>query len=159
MAIYKFGIVRTDIGRLLPKIAFANDSTPTSAQADDIIDDHAADINGFLIGMGVDVVGLDAQPTVPMYRMAGRYILLRFAADVVRMRNQNSNTAADEWDRQASELMDRLRKLPGDMGPTRPTGTTSPNILHSNANYPGEISAKILASNSRLAVNANTDKM
>jgi hypothetical protein len=159
MAIYKFGIVRTDIGRLLPKIAFASDSTPTSTQADDIIDDHAADINGFLIGMGVDVQGLDAQPTVPMYRMAGRYILLRFAADVIRMRNQNSNTAADEWDRQASELMDRLRKLPGDMGPTRPTGTTSPNILHSNANYPGEISAKILASNSRLAVNANTDKM
>lgn len=159
MAIYKFGIVRTDIGRLLPKIAFAADSTPTSTQADDIIDDHAADINGFLIGMGVDVQGLDAQPTVPMYRMAGRYILLRFAADVIRMRNQNSNTAADEWDRQASELMDRLRKLPGDMGPTRPTGTTSPNILHSNANYPGEISAKILASNSRLAVNANTDKM
>jgi hypothetical protein len=159
MAIYKFGIVRTDIGRLLPKIAFATDSTPTSTQADDIIDDHAADINGFLIGMGVDVQGLDAQPTVPMYRMAGRYILLRFAADVIRMRNQNSNTAADEWDRQASELMDRLRKLPGDMGPTRPTGTTSPNILHSNANYPGEISAKILASNSRLAVNANTDKM
>lgn len=159
MAIYKFGIVRTDLGRLLPKVAFANDSTPTSAQADDIIDDHAADINGFLIGMGVDVQGLDAQPTVPMYRMAGRYILLRFAADVVRMRNQNSNTAADEWDRQAAELRDRLREMPADMGPTRPTGTTSPNILHSNANYQAEISFKSINSGSRLAVNANTDKM
>ena len=159
MAIYKFGIVRTDLGRLLPKIAFANDSTPTSTQADDIIDDHAADINGFLIGMGVDVQGLDAQPTVPMYRMAGRYILLKLAADVIRMRNQNSNTAADEWDRQAADLRDRLRNMPADMGPTRPNGTTSPNILHSNANYPAEISLKILNSNSRLAVNANTDKM
>ena len=34
MAIYTFGVVRTDIGRLLPKIAFAADSTPTSDQAD-----------------------------------------------------------------------------------------------------------------------------
>ena len=40
MAIYTFGIVRADLGRLLPKIAFANDSTPTSAQADSIIEDH-----------------------------------------------------------------------------------------------------------------------
>lgn len=159
MAIYKFGIVRTDIGRLLPKIAFTNDSTPTSAQADAIIDDHAADINGFLIGMGVDVVGLDAQPTVPMYRMAGRYILLKFAADVIRMRNQNSNTAADEWDKQAEDLMERLRRLPGDMGSTRPVSKTSPNILHSNANYTAEISLKSINSGSRLAVNANTDKM
>jgi hypothetical protein len=91
--------------------------------------------------------------------MAGRYILLKLAADVVRMRNQNSNTAADEWDKQAYDLMDRLRKLPGDMGPTRPTGTTAPNILHSNADYTAEISFKSINSGSRLAVNANTDKM
>jgi hypothetical protein len=159
MAIYTFGIVRTDIGRLLPKIAFANDSTPTSAQADSIIEDHAAEINGFLEGMGVSPQGLNAQTTMPMYRMAGRYILLKLAADVVRMRNQNSNTAADEWDKQAYDLMDRLRKLPGDMGSTRPVGTSSPNILHSNADYKAEISTKILNSGSRLAVNANTDKM
>jgi len=159
MAIYTFGIVRADLGRLLPKIAFANDSTPTSAQADSIIEDHAADINGFLVGMGVSPQGLDAQPTVPMYRMAGRYILLKFAADVVRMRNQNSNTAADEWDKQAYDLMERLRKLPGDMGPTRPVGSGAPNILHSNADYVSEISLKSINSGSRLAVNANTDKM
>ena len=159
MAIYTFGIVRTDIGRLLPKIAFANDSTPTSAQADSIIEDHAAEINGFFEGMGVSPQGLDAQPTMPMYRMAGRYILLKLAADVVRMRNQNSNTAADEWDKQAYDLMDRLRKLPGDMGTTRPIGTSSPNILHSNADYVAEITLKTLNSGSRLAVNANTDKM
>jgi hypothetical protein len=159
MAIYTFGIVRTDIGRLLPKIAFANDSTPTSAQADSIIEDHAAEINGFLEGMGVSPQGLDAQPTMPMYRMAGRYILLKLAADVVRMRNQNSNTAADEWDKQAYDLMDRLRKLPGDMGTTRPIGTSAPNILHSNADYGAEITLKTLNSGSRLAVNANTDKM
>jgi hypothetical protein len=159
MAIYTFGIVRTDIGRLLPKIAFANDSTPTSAQADSIIEDHAAEINGFLEGMGVSPQGLNAQPTMPMYRMAGRYILLKLAADVVRMRNQNSNTAADEWDKQAYDLMDRLRKLPGDMGSTRPVGTSSPNILHSNADYTAEITLKTLNSGSRLAVNANTDKM
>jgi hypothetical protein len=159
MAIYTFGIVRTDIGRLLPKIAFANDSTPTSAQADSIIEDHAAEINGFLEGMGVSPQGLDAQPTMPMYRMAGRYILLKLAADVVRMRNQNSNTAADEWDKQAYDLMDRLRKLPGDMGTTRPIGTSAPNILHSNADYVAEITLKTLNSGSRLAVNANTDKM
>ena len=159
MAIYTFGIVRADIGRLLPKIAFANDSTPTSAQADSIIEDHAAEINGFLEGMGVSPQGLNAQPTMPMYRMAGRYILLKLAADVVRMRNQNSNTAADEWDKQAYDLMDRLRKLPGDMGSTRPVGTSSPNILHSNADYTAEITLKTLNSGSRLAVNANTDKM
>jgi hypothetical protein len=94
-----------------------------------------------------------------MYRMAGRYILLKLAADVVRMRNQNSNTAADEWDKQAYDLMDRLRKLPGDMGTTRPIGTSAPNILHSNADYTAEITLKTLNSGSRLAVNANTDKM
>ena len=159
MAIYTFGIVRTDIGRLLPKIAFANDSTPTSAQADSIIEDHAAEINGFLEGMGVSPAALDAQPTIPMYRMAGRYILLKFAADIVRMRNQNSNTAADGWDQQANDLMDRLRKLPGDMGQTRPTGTSAPNILHSNADYAAEIKVKSINSGSRLAANATTDSM
>ncbi len=159
MAIFTFGVVRTDIGRLLPKVAFANDSTPTSTQADEIITDHAAELNGFLVGMGVDVQGLDAQPTAPMYRMCQRYILLKFAADVVRMRNQNSNTAADEWDKQAYDLMDRLRKLPGDMGNTRPTGINSPNILHTNATYPSQIAAATILSGSRLAVNANTDKM
>jgi hypothetical protein len=55
--------------------------------------------------------------------------------------------------------MDRLRKLPGDMGTTRPTGTSAPNILHSNADYVAEITLKTLNSGSRLAVNANTDKM
>jgi hypothetical protein len=159
MAIYTFGIVRTDIGRLLPKIAFANDSTPTSAQADSIIEDHAAEINGFLEGMGVSPQGLDAQPTMPMYRMAGRYILLKLAADVVRMRNQNSNTAADEWDKQAYDLMDRLRKLPQDLGETRPTGINSPNILHTNADYPQQIYNASIASGSRLAINAINDKM
>jgi len=159
MAIYTFGIIAADIGRLLPKIAFAVDSTPTSIQANSIIDDHAAEINGFLEGMGVSPAALDAQPTIPMYRMAGRYILLKFAADIVRMRNQNSNTAADEWDKQAYDLMDRLRKLPGDMGQTRPTGTSAPNILHSNADYTAEISVKSINSGSRLAANATTDSM
>lgn len=159
MAIYTFGVVRTDIGRLLPKIAWSLTSTPTQTQADEIIIDHAAVLNGFLVGMGVDVQGLDAQPTTPMYRMCQRYIILRLAADVERARNQNSNTAADEWDNQATDIMDRLRKLPGDMGSTRPVGVRSPNIFHSNANYPAEITAKIYASNSRLARNANTDKM
>jgi len=159
MAIYTFGIIAADVGRLLPKIAFAVDSTSTSAQANSIIDDHAAEINGFLEGMGVSPAALDAQPTIPMYRMAGRYILLKFAADIVRMRNQNSNTAADGWDQQANDLMDRLRKLPGDMGQTRPTGTSAPNILHSNADYTAEISVKSINSGSRLAANATTDSM
>lgn len=159
MEIFTFGVVRTDIGRYLPRIAFAADSAPTEDQADAIIEDHAADLCAFLYGMGVNVADLDLHPEYALYRSCQRYILLRFAAQVIRLRNQNAQTMADTLDAQAAEVMDRLRKLPQDMGAQRPVSIHSPNILHSNADYPEIINAKIRASGSRLALNAQTDKM
>lgn len=156
---YTFGVVRSDIGRYLPRIAFDATSAPTETEADAIIDDHAADLCAFLYGMGVSVEGINNQPTSAMYRTCQRYILLRFAAQVARMRNQNSQTMADKLDEDASALMERLRSIPQDMGSTRPVGSTAPNIMHSNADYPGEIYAKSINSGSRLAINAAVDKM
>lgn len=94
-----------------------------------------------------------------MYRQCQRYILLRFAAQVIRARSQNSQTMADRLDDEADALMKRLREIPQDMGSTRPVSSVSPNIMHSNADYPGEIYAKSILSQSRLAINAAVDKM
>ena len=157
--VYLFGVVRSDIGRYLPRIAFSTETQPTAAEADEVITDHAADLCAFLYGMGVDVQSLAADPTSALYRLCQQFILLRFAAQVMRGRNQNDTTAADAWDGKADGLLERLRKLPQDMGADRPTGANSPNILHSNATYAGEIYVKQLNSNSRLAINAAVDKM
>lgn len=157
--IYLFGVVRSDIGRLLPRIAFTTETAPTATEADEIITDHAADLCAFLYGMGVNVASLDAAPTSALYRTCQRFILLRFAAQVMRMRNQNDQTAADAWDGQADGILERLRKLPQDMGAERPVGANSPNILHSNATYAAELYVKQLNSQSRLAINAAVDKM
>ena len=156
---YTFGVVPADIGRYVPRFAFDTTSAPTQTQAEDIIKDHAADLCAFLYGMGVGVQAVNNNPTLAMYRTAQRYILLRFSAQAARLRNQNNQTLADELDVQADALIDRLRKIPQDMGSTRPVSVTSANIMHSNADYPGDIYRASITSGSRLAINAAVDKM
>ena len=156
---YTFGVVPADIGRYVPRFAFDTTSAPTLLQAADIIDDHAADLCAFLYGMGVDPQGINGNPTLALYRTCQRYILLRLSAQAVRLRNQNGQTLADNLDEQADGIIDRLRKIPQDLGSSRPVSVTSANLFHSNADYPGDIYAKSILSQSRLAINAAVDKM
>ena len=156
---YTFGVVPADIGRYVPRFAFDTTSAPTLLQAADIIDDHAADLCAFLYGMGVAVQALNNNPTLAMYRTCQRYILLRFSAQAARLRTQNNVTLADALDEQADALMKRLREIPQDLGSTRPISATSANIMHSNADYPGDIYRASIKSGSRLAINAAVDKM
>jgi hypothetical protein len=156
---YTFGVVPADVGRYVPRFAYDTTSAPTLLQAADIIDDHAADLCAFLYGMGVAVQALNNNPTLAMYRTAQRYIILRLSAQVMRLRNQNSQTMADRLDEEADAVMKRLREIPQDMGSTRPVSVTSANILHSNADYPGDIYRASITSGSRLAINAAVDKM
>ena len=156
---YTFGVVPADVGRYVPRFAYDTTSAPTLTQAQDIIDDHAADLCAFLYGMGVAVQALNNNPTLAMYRTAQRYIILRLSAQVMRLRNQNSQTMADRLDEEADAVMKRLREIPQDMGSTRPVSVTSANILHSNADYPGDIYRASITSGSRLAINAQVDKM
>ena len=154
-----FQVVPADIGRYLPRIAFSATTQPTDTQAVEIINDHAADLCGFLIGMGVNIPTLAADSGATMYRNCQKYILLRFAAQVLRARQQNSDTMADRLDDEAKQVWDRLRVHVQDMAKTRPNGLFSPNILRSNANYQQELTNKQLNSGSRLATNAAVDKM
>jgi len=156
---YTFGVVPADVGRYVPRFAYDTTSAPTLTQAQDIIDDHAADLCAFLYGMGVAVQALNNNPTLAMYRTAQRYIILRLSAQVLRLRNQNSQTMADRLDEEADAVMKRLREIPQDMGSTRPVSVTSANIMHSNADYPGDIYRASIQSGSRLAINAAVDKM
>jgi len=157
--VYLFGVVKADIGRYLPRIAFDTETAPTALEADEIVIDHAADLCAYLYGMGVNVESLAVATTSALYRTCQRFIILRLAAQVMRMRNQNDTTAAEAWDGEADRIIERLRKLPQDMGAERPTGVNSPNILHSNATYAAELYAKQMNSQSRLAINAAQDKM
>lgn len=157
--IYTFNVLPADIGRLLPLIAFSTNTAPTLLEAEDIILDHAAELCAFLTGMGVGIQAVNDHPEYAMHRICQRYILLRFAAQVIRLRNQNSQTMADRLDEQADRLKDTMRSQPADMGASRPTSTTSPNILHSNADYPLEIYTKSINSRSRVAINAAVDRM
>lgn len=154
-----FGVVPADIGRYLPRVAFSATTQPTDTQALAIIEDHAADLCGFLIGMGVSISTLSADTGATMYRNCQKYILLRFAAQVLRARQQNSDTMADRLDDEAKEQWDRLRVHVQDMAKTRPNGLFSPNILRSNANYQQQLTNQQLNSGSRLATNAAVDKM
>ena len=154
-----FGVVPADIGRYLPRIAFSATTQPTDTQADAIIIDHAADLCGFLIGMGVSITTLAADSGATMYRNCQKYILLRFSAQVLRSRQQNSDTMADRLDDEAKQVWDRLRVHVQDMAMTRPNGLFSPNILRSNANYQQTLTNNQLNSGSRLSVNAAVDKM
>ena len=156
---YTFGVVPADVGRYVPRFAYDTTSAPTLLQAADIIDDHAADLCAFLYGMGVSVQALNNNPTLAMYRTAQRYIILRLSAQVMRLRSQNSQTMADKLDEEADAVMKRIREIPQDMGSTRPVSVTSANILHSNADYPGDIYRASIQSGSRLAINAQVDKM
>ena len=157
--IFTFDVVPADIGRLLPRIVFSTDTAPTSLQADDIILDWGAELSAFLSGMGVAVQAVNDHPTYALYRVCQRYILLRFAAQVIRLRNQNDQTMADRLDAQADGLKDVLRKTPADMGAQRPNGPNSPNILRSNVTYSEAIYVKSLNSRSRVAINAAVDRM
>lgn len=154
-----FGVLPADIGRYLPRIAFSPTTQPTDTQAVDIIDDHAADLCGFLIGLGVNITTLAADSGATMYRNSQKYILLRFAAQVLRSRQQNSDTMADRLDDEAKQVWDRLRVHVQDMAKTRPVGLFSPNILRSNVDYQQTLTNNQLNSGSRLSVNAAVDKM
>ena len=154
-----FGVVPADIGRYLPRIAFSATTQPTDTQAEAIIDDHAADLCGFLIGMGVSITTLAADSGATMYRNCQKYILLRFAAQVLRSRQQDSQSMADRLDDEAKQQWDRLRVHVQDMAKTRPNGLFSPNILRSNANYQQQLTNAQLNSGSRLATNSAVYKM
>jgi hypothetical protein len=156
---YTFGVVPADIGRYVPRVAFDTTSAPTLLQAADIIDDHAADLCAFLYGMGVGVQSVNGDPTLAMYRTCQRYILLRFAAQAARLRNQNNQTLADQLDEQADALMKRLREIPQDLGTARPVSVTSANMFHSNADYDAAVYRAQITSGSRLAINAAVNKM
>ena len=156
---YTFGVVPADIGRYVPRFAFDTTSAPTLLQAADIINDHAADLCAFLYGMGVAVQAVNNDPALAMHRTCQRYILLRFAAQAARLRSQNNVTLADALDEQADALMKRLREIPQDLGSSRPVSVTSANMFHSNADYPGDIYRASIQSGSRLAINAQVDKM
>ena len=154
-----FGVLPADIGRYLPRIAFSPTTQPTDTQAVSIIEDHAADLCGFLIGMGVSITTLAADSGATMYRNCQKYILLRFAAQVLRSRQQDSQSMADRLDDEAKQQWERLRVHVQDMAKTRPNGLFSPNILRSNANYQQTLTNNQLNSGSRLSVNAAVDKM
>ena len=109
--------------------------------------------------MGVAVQAVNNDPALAMYRTCQRYILLRFAAQAARLRSQNNVTLADALDEQADALMKRLREIPQDLGSSRPVSVTSANMFHSNADYPGDIYRASIQSGSRLAINAQVDKM
>ena len=109
--------------------------------------------------MGVAVQAVNNDPTLAMYRTCQRYIILRLAAQVMRLRSQNSQTMADKLDEEADAVMKRIREIPQDMGSTRPVSVTSANMFHSNADYPGDIYRASIQSGSRLAINAQVDKM
>ena len=140
-------------------MAFSATTQPTDTQAVSIIEDHAADLCGFLIGMGVSITTLAADSGATMYRNCQKYILLRFAAQVLRSRQQDSQSMADRLDDEAKQQWDRLRVHVQDMAKTRPNGLFSPNILRSNANYQQTLTNNQLNSGSRLSVNAAVDKM
>ena len=142
-----------------PRIAFSATTQPTDTQAVSIIEDHAADLCGFLIGMGVSITTLAADSGATMYRNCQKYILLRFAAQVLRSRQQDSQSMADRLDDEAKQQWERLRVHVQDMAKTRPNGLFSPNILRSNANYQQTLTNNQLNSGSRLSVNAAVDKM
>ena len=156
---FTFGVVPADVGRYVPRFAYDTTSAPSLLQAQDIIEDHAADLCAFLYGMGVAVQAVNNDPTLAMYRTCQRYIILRLSAQVMRLRNQNSQTMADRLDEEADAVMKRLREIPQDMGSTRPVSVTSANMFHSNADYPGDIYRASIQSGSRLAINAQVDKM
>ena len=156
---FTFGVVPADVGRYVPRFAYDTTSAPSLLQAGDIIDDHAADLCAFLYGMGVAVQAVNNDPTLAMYRTCQRYIILRLAAQVMRLRSQNSQTMADKLDEEADAVMKRIREIPQDMGSTRPVSVTSANMFHSNADYPGDIYRASIQSGSRLAINAQVDKM
>ena len=156
---FTFGVVPADVGRYVPRFAYDTTSAPSLLQAGDIIDDHAADLCAFLYGMGVAVQAVNNDPTLAMYRTCQRYIILRLAAQVMRLRSQNSQTMADKLDEEADAVMKRIREIPQDMGSTRPVSVTSANMFHSNADYPGDIYRASIQSGSRLAINAAVDKM
>ena len=109
--------------------------------------------------MGVSITTLAADSGATMYRNCQKYILLRFAAQVLRSRQQDSQSMADRLDDEAKQQWDRLRVHVQDMAKTRPNGLFSPNILRSNANYQQTLTNNQLNSGSRLSVNAAVDKM
>ena len=107
---FTFGVVPADVGRYVPRFAYDTTSAPSLLQAGDIIDDHAADLCAFLYGMGVAVQAVNNDPTLAMYRTCQRYIILRLAAQVMRLRSQNSQTMADKLDEEADAVMKRIRE-------------------------------------------------
>ena len=74
---------------------------------------------------GADING---NPTLALYRTCQRYILLRLSAQAVRLRNQNGQTLAERLDEDADGIIDRLRKIPQDLGSSRPVSVTSATV-------------------------------
>ena len=125
MAPNTFGINKTDIQSVCANLSIETDTSPSTAQVDDLIEQAAAEMDLEAEAVGISLTGL-TDPTDSMYLLFKRAIIYRVCADVLVAKNRGNVEAGAYYIQRHNEMLEKIRKHPdrvaarsADQGPER----------------------------------------
>ena len=111
MAINTFGITKTDIQTVVSNLSIETDTSPTTAQVDDLILQAASEMELEADAVGISIEGL-TDVSDPMYQLFKRAIVYRVAADVLVAKNRGNPESAAYYLGRHEQMLDNIRKHP-----------------------------------------------
>jgi len=125
MAPNTFGITKTNIQSVVTNLSIETDTSPSTAQVDELIEQASAEIALEAEAVGISLAGL-TDPTDSMYLLFQRAIIYRVAADVLVAKNRGNVDSAAYYIQRHEQMLSNIRKHPdrvatrsADQGPER----------------------------------------
>lgn len=133
-AVATFGLSAAAIARRTYGLVLDTDSTPTLADAEEMFEEHAGDVAGFLRARKVDPGELTSDGALSEgYQIARKLLMHSFTAAlaIALMPNEDGIRIAEFHESAADTQRKRFRTYVAELGNARPTGHEAPATMGS----------------------------
>ena len=136
-----FGVTSTTLEGYAHRLTLDATTSPTAAQADEMVTDRGAEWSALLQSVGVDVATID--PASQLYRLSRRWVIAAALHDVMRARERTVTPIVTSFGDEADALRDRVLERIGTLGDGQPTAAGAPNLVDSHVTRAAEIEAAL----------------
>jgi len=106
-----FSITKSDIQSVCSNLSIETDTSPSTAQVDDLIEQASAEMDLEAAAVGISLTGL-TDPTDSMYLLFKRAIIYRVCADVLVAKNRGNVEAGAYYIQRHEQMLSNIRKYP-----------------------------------------------
>jgi hypothetical protein len=143
MTVDAFGVTTSALTGYAHRLALDASTSPTAAQADEMITDRAAEWCAQLASLGVDVATAAADPSSQVYRLSRRWIIAATLHDVIRARERTITPIVESFAAEMDALRDRVLDRVATLGDGQPTAADAPNLPASHVTLAAEVEAAV----------------